>query len=226
MEQDLIDSKKIYDTYAKIYCDKQNSYISALQCRSIVNKFIKRPKNKKILFAGCGDAEEARYCIEAGAIVTGVDISSKCISLAKRKFKAINLLEMDFGATSFADNSFDILVSLFTVMYKKDLNEVLNEFSRIVKPGGQIIIAVHHPVRKMFRFGNLNYFKKGRHDEKWTDFIRFNYYRTFSDYINAIVKSKLQIIKVVEPELPLIDEYNGQETKQPHVLIFNLAKLV
>lgn len=211
--QDSQLARKLYNSHAESYFSNQNKYPVHRQMLKVVNTLIGDPKNKKILFAGCGDAEEARYSINKDAFVTGIDISEKCIEIANKHFSGQNFKVMDFEKTIFKKNQFDFVISIMSVMYKSDLLSVLNEFKRVIKKNGKIIVVVPHPIRKMIKYNNMNYFIKGKKIEVWQGNKRFNYYRTFEDYINMIVDAGLIVNRVIEPKPPL-------ESTHPHYLIF------
>lgn len=76
--------------------------------------------------------------------VTAVDFSEKMLELAKEKARRNNL-EIDFrrgDATrlDFEDNSFDISTIAFGIRNVDSVVGCLNEMSRVVKPGGKVII--------------------------------------------------------------------------------------
>jgi len=87
----------------------------------------------------------------------------------------------------------------------QDLTKVLFELKRILKPHGTMVIVVPHPVRKMIKYANFDYFASGLHDETWEDVTRYNYYRTLEEYFRLIKASGLSIEKLLEPK-PQLDK--------------------
>lgn len=79
----------LYQTYA---ADFDRSRSRALVEKHWLDRFVVYlPPNTSILDIGCGAGEPiARYCIENGHEVTGIDASQALISLAVRAFPAIN----------------------------------------------------------------------------------------------------------------------------------------
>lgn len=218
-------AKDLYNCHADNYFSNQNQYPVVRYLRQEINNLIGEPRNKKILFIGCGDAEEARFAIERGAEVAGIDVSEKCIELARKKFPEQKFEVMDFEKTDFENSQFDMIVSIFSVMYKKSLDSVLLEFKRILKKNGEIIIAVPHPIRKMVKYNNMDYFVRGKRIEIWKGNKRFNYYRTIGDYVNAVTENGLLIDKLFEPKVPKEYEENTVlELNHPHHLILKIKK--
>jgi len=218
-------AKQLYNKQFEEYSKKQTEYKVIRDLRKKVYKILGNIKNKKVLFAGCGDGLECLPAVKKGAEVIGIDLSEKAIELAKKNCPKAEFYVMDFEKTKFKPKSFDIIVSILAVMYKKNLDSVLREFRRILKDDGFIFLVVPHPVRKMIKYNNMNYFVKGKKFEIWRGIRRFNYYRLFEDYIDSFVNSKLKIIKLIEPK-PIKEskETSEIEIKHPHFLIFKLVK--
>ncbi|MDP6876789.1 MAG: methyltransferase domain-containing protein [Alphaproteobacteria bacterium] len=139
-----------------------------------------RPKiwsglNGRILDAGIGTGRNMAY-YPAGAEVTGVDLSTAMLRRAavrKRRLGAkVKLVEGDITATSFADNSFDAVVStfLFCVLEPELQLPALKELARICKPGGEIRILEYaisaNPLRRAIM-------------RLWAPWVRFAYGAAF-----------------------------------------------
>jgi ubiquinone/menaquinone biosynthesis C-methylase UbiE len=180
------------------------------------------------LSVGCGDGTECVSFSNNGAEVVGIDSSSELITLAKNKYSelGINFFVMDYEETSFKDMTFDGIISIMSIMYKEDLTKVLLELKRILKHNGAIVLVVPHPVRKMIKYANFDYFASGLHYETWEEVIRYNYYRTIEEYFRLIKASGLNIEKLLEPTPQLDEPYpvtnNISEHLYPHSLIFVL----
>lgn len=208
-------AKRLYNEEALSYLEKHRANPIVIGLRKRVNKLLGEVKGKNILFIGCGDGSEARYAIENGAKVTGIDISERCINAAKRNFPKENFLVMDFENSDFEDGQFDMIVSIFSIMYKRNLKHCLEELKRIKKKDGIMVIVVPHPVRKMVKYSNMDYFVRGKKFEVWEGNKRFNYYRILEDYINTITEIGLKIDKVFEHK-ETVDTY-------PHNLVMVIS---
>jgi SAM-dependent methyltransferase len=98
------------------------------------------PENARILDAGCGSG---RFMVELArrGTVTGVELSDTSVQLARRR--AIG--EVVAGSVTempFADDSFDLTVSLDVIEHLEDDVAALREFRRTVAPGGALLITV------------------------------------------------------------------------------------
>lgn len=226
IDRDARLARELYNSQSEIFSFEQKKYNGNLSIRSKINSLLGEIRNKKILFVGCGDASECEYCINNEADVFGIDVSDKLIEMAKDSFSDIKdkFLVMDMEKTLFKEESFDIIVSIFSLMYKGDLVSVFREFSRILKPNGFVIFSVPHPIRKMIKYNSNNYFIKGSRYESWKGIRRFNYYRLIEDYIDSIVDSDMKIVKLIEPRPVEEKESDSSELLYPHHLIFIIKK--
>jgi ubiquinone/menaquinone biosynthesis C-methylase UbiE len=109
------------------------------------------PKNlhsKKVLDIGCGDGRWAEYFSTLGAEVVGVDKSPAMVNQAKEKIKrknlkTIDIIQGDMLNLPLKQNSIDVAFSSFSMMYFQNLEKVLLEAGKTVKPGGKIYIATN-----------------------------------------------------------------------------------
>ncbi len=227
MNKDSQLAKKLYNAQFRKYFEKQTEYKVMQSLRKKLDFLLGDVKNKKVLFIGCGDGKECISAIKKGAKVTGIDISENCIKLSNENCNGLNakFLVMDFEKTSFKNNQFDIIISILSVMYKKDIDSVLKEFNRILKKTGFVLIVVPHPVRKMVKYNKMNYFVRGKKFEIWKGNRRFNYYRIFEDYVNSIVNTNLKIEKLLELKSPKENiKTPNSEINHPHFVVFKLVK--
>jgi phosphatidylethanolamine/phosphatidyl-N-methylethanolamine N-methyltransferase len=79
--------------------------------------------------------------------VYGVDISEPMLEKARRRVTALNLNHveaievMDAEKMNFPDNAFDVVVAQYVITAVPNPERALDEFARVVRPGGEIIIA-------------------------------------------------------------------------------------
>jgi phosphatidylethanolamine/phosphatidyl-N-methylethanolamine N-methyltransferase len=79
--------------------------------------------------------------------LTGIDISEDMLDKARDRVARLGLSNVDAirvgdaEALDFADNSFDVVVAQYVVSAVADPQRALDEFARVCRPGGEIIIT-------------------------------------------------------------------------------------
>jgi ubiquinone/menaquinone biosynthesis C-methylase UbiE len=167
-------------------------------------KEIGNVKNKKILDAGCGAGTDTAKIARKAKHVTGIDISHKMLEIAKKNYRAKKLV-FEIGnmeKTHFKNNSFDMITSIFSIMYVKNLKKTFSGFRRILKPGGELLIVIPHPARRLIKFTH-NYFKTGKTWFTHRKIRYFNYCYKTEDYINCLIQNGFVIEKISEPKITI-----------------------
>jgi len=102
-------------------------------------------EGSSILELGCGTGKLTRLIAErlGEGRVLGVDLTPGMVEIARRTLPAEyeDLVDFSIGAGENLDlesNSFDLVTSAFTLRNVKDLEKVISEMKRVVKPGGQV----------------------------------------------------------------------------------------
>lgn len=81
--------------------------------------------------------------------IVGVDISEPMLRKARRRVveEKLDNVEciavMDASKLAFPDDSFDVVVAQFLITAVPDPDATLDEFLRVTKPGGEVILANH-----------------------------------------------------------------------------------
>ena len=103
------------------------------------DKYIEWPE-KTVLDLGCAGGFMAEALAKNGATVTGIDPAKEAIAVARSHAAAEGLdISYDVGvgeALPYGDNSFDAVVCEDVLEHVADLQRVLLEVSRVLKPGG------------------------------------------------------------------------------------------
>ena len=101
----------------------------------------------KVLDLGCGDGTTALPEARLGADVLGVDIASNLVAAGNRRAGAEGLTNCRFkeGDAShlddLADDTFDLVVSIFGAMFAPRPFDVAKEMVRVTRPGGRIVMG-------------------------------------------------------------------------------------
>jgi ubiquinone/menaquinone biosynthesis C-methylase UbiE len=82
-----------------------------------------------------------REALPANVELWATDLSADMLGIAKRKLGTDNIKYSaeDIQSLSFADNSFDLVVCQFGMMFLPDKQKGFNEIYRVLKPGGRLL---------------------------------------------------------------------------------------
>ncbi|HEX8224011.1 MAG TPA: class I SAM-dependent methyltransferase [Allosphingosinicella sp.] len=100
-----------------------------------------------VLDLGCGDGTTALPAARAGADVLGVDIASNLVEAGTARAAEAGLGNIRFeegdasNLAGVADESFDLVVSLFGAMFAPRPFDVAREMVRVTRPGGRIVMG-------------------------------------------------------------------------------------
>jgi len=101
------------------------------------------PKEAHVLDAGCGAGiPTAKYFVNKGLKVTGVDISDTMLKMARNNVPEGNFLNQDLNNLDFEKESFDGVISVYTLFHipRKKHEDIFKKFFEIIKPGGIMLI--------------------------------------------------------------------------------------
>lgn len=114
--------------------------------RILLDNFSKRfNKENIILDAGCGPSGHiGRYIFNKRINVIGVDISDKCVELAKQYNTRMEFKRQDITNLQFENNVFDGIISYYSIIDtpKKYVHKIFDEFHRVLKPTGHLLVVV------------------------------------------------------------------------------------
>lgn len=96
---------------------------------------------------GLGYGTYVLSTLSAGTTFLGIDGSTYAIDYANTNFSVSNRVEFLPGylpecLASLQDSSFDVIISFETLEHVENPQELLKEFSRILTPGGRLIVSV------------------------------------------------------------------------------------
>ncbi len=170
-------------------------------------------KGKDVLDLGCSTGYFTEYVLGKGAkSVTAVDASQKLIDrLAGRvKDKRLTTHCADIGQPMpfLKPDFYDVIICSLVIDYVKDWALMFEEFYRVVKKGGRVVIATGHPFAQylyMLRHNwGKSYFAFELVKDEWgrggpQPFKTHYYIRPLHEVLRPIIHSKFKIISIDEP---------------------------
>jgi SAM-dependent methyltransferase len=101
----------------------------------------------RVLDLGSGDGTTAIPAARLGADVLGVDIAGNLVAAGNDRARSLGLTNIRFqeGDASdlqeLADDSFDLVISMFGAMFAPRPPDVAKELVRVTRPGGRIVMG-------------------------------------------------------------------------------------
>ncbi|HEY0320042.1 MAG TPA: methyltransferase domain-containing protein [Pyrinomonadaceae bacterium] len=197
-------AKTLYDKISAKYDDNRSRAVSDYTELPTVLRLAGGVEGKQILDAGCGPGRHAKKLLDKGAHVTGIDISSEMVNIARdRCLNRGRFFQADFEQAEFNPASFDLIIASLSLMYARDIHPVIKNFSGWLEPDGRLIFSLYHPVRFFHKLADFDFSKQRK---VWIhlagcDVKVFNYYHPMEKYFDALHESGFEVVKFVEPVL-------------------------
>ena len=110
---------------------------------------------RRVLDAACGEGYGSAMLADAGAkSVVGVDVDAETIGHARRRYHDRSNLGFECASVTalpLSDASIDLIVSFETIEHLAEQDRMLDEFLRVLAPGGVLVIS--SPDRENYNAG-------------------------------------------------------------------------
>ncbi|HTY39953.1 MAG TPA: class I SAM-dependent methyltransferase [Candidatus Paceibacterota bacterium] len=181
-----------------------------------------------LLDIACGQGFFTRALAARGASATGADISSELIALAKRASPAsIPFHIAPADKLAFAKNkSFDTALIVLALQNIENLDGVIAEAARALKPGGRFLIVLNHPAFRIPGRSSWNWDEAAQAQYRRVDAYlsesrakiemhpgddpgvhTISFHRPFQVYMKALAKHGFVIAR--------LEEWNSHRRSQP-----------
>lgn len=164
-----------------------------------------------VLEVGCGAAQCSRWLGDRGARPVGVDIA---VAQLRHARGAVPVVAASAAAMPLADDCVDLAFAAYgAVQFVADLDALLGEVSRVLRPSGRWVFSVTHPTRWAFPddpgpaglTARGSYFDRDPYVERSANggpAVYAEFHRTVGDYVTALLSAGFAIDTIVEPEWP------------------------
>jgi SAM-dependent methyltransferase len=225
--------------------------------RPAIDQLIGEVTGARILDLGCGSGTYSVPLAAKGSDVVALDLSATMISLAQERAHQ-HSVEADFRVADireplpFDDSEFDIVLTSTALHYVEDIDALMKEVARVMKPTARLVASVLHPMSTA-RFPLAGseevegpdpwegwYFGSPHRsiETPWLGFGKVSsegrrilcHHHTISDYFNALSSAQLSITNLLEPAPSAdfaaknVSRYD-QAIRVPVFLIFKAQKM-
>ena len=137
-----------------------------------------------------------------------VDASSSMIELAKKRVgEKVDVRQADLRKPlTFLDSaSFDVVLSSLTMAYIEDWHKPFEEFYRVLRPTGQFVLSVSHPLFDYVHYKTKNYFETELVGNEWHGFAGVkvqmpSFRRSLEATLNPLIEAGFRLDRVLEPK--------------------------
>lgn len=135
--------KYSYTLLAPVYDVIVDRATRGLRQQSLARMSAQRDNN--VLIAGIGTGLDIPY-LDSQASYTGIDLTAAMLKRAHHRARQRNELNIDLKqanamALPFADNEYDVVIMHLILSIVPDSMRALHEASRVLKPGGQLLVV-------------------------------------------------------------------------------------
>lgn len=100
-----------------------------------------RSTGRQVIDAGSGEGYGSAMLGRVAATVTGIELVATVVDHARRAYPDQTFLQADICDTGLPDACADVVVNLQVIEHLPDVGRFLAESHRILRPGGQLIVA-------------------------------------------------------------------------------------
>lgn len=203
---------KEYDNY---YQKETGKSIDNIE-KEIILFHLKDLPGEHLLELGCGTGHWTRFFSQQGFHVTAIDESEAMLEMARSKdIQNVSFQLADATRLSFPDNSFGAIASVTMLEFVEDVEEVLNEIYRILKPGGTLLLGCLNKLSELGKNkGNDPVFKHGS----------FFTPDELKEMLSRFGNPHISVGVYFSPDFELLDGTEKQSTTEPAFMAASVKK--
>jgi ubiquinone/menaquinone biosynthesis C-methylase UbiE len=198
----------------------------------VVLDILERAPRGAALDAACGTGRHAEHLRSLGYDVVGVDATEAMLAVARAKVPDADFRQGPLQALPVDDASVDVVTCSLALTHVEDLDPVVAEFARVLRPGGWAVLADIHPV--FATFGGAAFFP-GEGEGMELRYVP-NLVHLASEYVQAATAAGLEVAECHEPTVPesaivtnpafpvLPDAVRAAFDGLPSILVWRLTK--
>lgn len=186
-----INLQEIYDKFAATYEKSRGLF----DMSEVLNSFYERLNVKKgnLLDLGCGAGEPfARFFVDRGWAVTGVDFSRQQLALAAKYVPEMKTIRADMRDIEFAPDDFEAITAIYSLFHIPSSGHaaLFAKFHRWLRPQGKMLFTYatkeytgsdEFDGYKEF-LGQELYYSHKRPDDLWADLENAGFHIEARDY--------------------------------------------
>ncbi len=242
MKENKYDDQRFFEKYSQMLRSREG--LKGAGEWSELEKILPDFSGKRVLDLGCGYGWHCQYAaLHHAASVLGADISEKMLERARELNSApqIQYQRKAMEDLSFPDCSFDVVLSSLALHYVRDFGPLVENISRWLVPGGNLVFSVEHPVftaygsqdwyyapdGEILHFPVDNYYYEGAREAVFLGEKVTKYHRTLTTYLDTLLRNGFELRHIIEPQPPeeMLDIPGMRdEMRRPMMLLVSAVK--
>jgi SAM-dependent methyltransferase len=185
---------------------------NALYDRPTILRLLGPVQGRRVLELGCAAGHLTAELVHAGADVVALDKSQRMVEHARRLVgdrARVEVADLAEPLVMVDSGSMDLVAASLVLHYLPDWHGVISEVHRVLKPGGALVLSVHHPITGWLRSDRSDYHRVEVIEERWDvngiETTAQMWRRPVSAIFSPLLHQGLVIDAVHEPE-PWFDE--------------------
>ena len=241
MAQNIYDNPDFFAGYSGL--PRQVRGLDGAPEWSTVSRLFPSLVGKHVLDLGCGFGWASRWMRAQGAAsVIGIDLSDRMISRARADTNdaAIDYRISDLDTLDLPSATFDLAFSSLAFHYVEDWTVLVSRLAAVLKPGGDLIFTIEHPVymapalpewtvdgdgRRSWPVNG--YFVEGERRTNWFADGVIKYHRTIATTLNGLIEAGFLMNRIDEfvptAEQIAADPALCEEVDRPMLLIVSAS---
>ena len=197
-----VSTREGYAIWSTSYDTEKNPLIAVEEPR--VDTLLAPLSFGRVLDVGTGTGRHALKLARRGAHVTAIDQSPEMLAVARQSAERegltidFRLLTFDDGLP-FASGQFDLLICALVLSHGVNLQQTLQEFARVLAPGGYLLITDYHP--HVIGLGWRNVFLR-----PGVSYLLPSMRATRADYLEAAVTNGFDLLQVLDVPVSEVPE--------------------
>ncbi|WP_028923079.1 class I SAM-dependent methyltransferase [Pseudonocardia acaciae] len=144
VEVDRVDSVEGYRIWSRTYDGPNGAFAFD---EPVVKEILDALPVGAVLDAACGTGRFTSALAARGHRVVGVDSSPEMLARARDRVPGAEFRLGDLTRLPVADGEVDLVVCALALTHVRELEPVIAEFARVLRPGGHLVISDMHPER-------------------------------------------------------------------------------
>lgn len=237
----MLTTRNRYDEFASQYAQKMTEReLAGVESDANMARFLQivgDVSDLTVLDAGCGEGYLSRILAQRGANVTGIDISSRLVEMARTKEpeSTISYQVADLSQPLPAyEGHFDLVASYFVLNDVYDYRGFLTTLASVLKPAGRLVLLMNNPYSLVVRGHVTDYFAasgqaflyRGLAEE---GILVHFWHRTLEEYLAASFAAGFQLQQLIDVPTPEGSFKRRADTLIPegyHFPFFTILSLV